>query len=115
MGWNLKQGRQDSVAPLNTTDPPSRMDSSIELLDPTRDPSHCPHFQAKVPENGRLPQAALGASHVREVFTRMGFDDKETMALIGAHCVGRCHVDRSGYHGRKLPFLKRDPLSFRGM
>lgn len=53
----------------------------------------------KVPENGRLPQAALEADHIRQVFTRMGFTDQETVALIGAHCIGRCHTDRSGYKG----------------
>jgi len=29
----------------------------------------------------------------------MGFDDKEIVALIGLHCLGRCHTDRSGYKG----------------
>jgi cytochrome c peroxidase len=29
----------------------------------------------------------------------MGFDERETVALIGAHCLGRCHTDRSGYNG----------------
>lgn len=28
------------------------------------------------PPDGRLPDAAQGASHVREVFSRMGFDDR---------------------------------------
>ena len=36
------------------------------------------------PMNGRLPDAALGAEHLREVFYRMGFDDKEIVALSGA-------------------------------
>jgi len=29
----------------------------------------------------------------------MGFNDREIVALIGAHCLGRCHKDRSGYEG----------------
>jgi cytochrome c peroxidase len=29
----------------------------------------------------------------------MGFNDREIVALIGAHCLGRCHTDRSGYKG----------------
>ena len=29
-----------------------------------------------VPPNGRLPDAAQGASHVRDVFYRMGFNDQ---------------------------------------
>lgn len=36
------------------------------------------------PMNGRLPDAALGAEHLREVFYRMGFDDKDIVALSGA-------------------------------
>lgn len=31
---------------------------------------------AKCPANGRLPDANLGAQHLRDVFYRMGFDDK---------------------------------------
>jgi len=49
--------------------------------------------------DGRLPDAALGAEHIREVFSRMGFDTREAVALSGAHCLGRCHTDRSGFEG----------------
>ncbi|CAG8765107.1 17235_t:CDS:2, partial [Acaulospora colombiana] len=52
-----------------------------------------------VPPNGRLPDAAQGQQHIREIFYRMGFNDREIVALIGAHCLGRCHGDRSGYEG----------------
>ncbi|KAI8822852.1 heme peroxidase [Fimicolochytrium jonesii] len=52
-----------------------------------------------VPPNGRLPDAALGQDHVRQIFYRMGFDDREIVALVGAHALGRCHADRSGYEG----------------
>lgn len=51
------------------------------------------------PPDGRLPNATLGASHIRDVFGRMGFNDQEMVALIGAHAVGRCHPDRSGFWG----------------
>lgn len=54
-----------------------------------------------VPPNGRLPDAAKGQDHVRDIFYRMGFNDREIVALIGAHALGRCHSDRSGYSGRK--------------
>jgi cytochrome c peroxidase len=47
----------------------------------------------------RLPDAAQGVDHVREVGTRLGFTDREWVALIGAHCFGRCHTDRSGFDG----------------
>ncbi|CAG8695459.1 13240_t:CDS:2 [Funneliformis mosseae] len=49
--------------------------------------------------DGRLPDASQGPSHVRDIFYRMGFDDREIVALVGAHALGRCHTDRSGYHG----------------
>eukprot|EP01094_Clydonella_sp_ATCC50884_P019837 TRINITY_DN396_c0_g1_i2.p1 TRINITY_DN396_c0_g1~~TRINITY_DN396_c0_g1_i2.p1 ORF type:complete len:352 (-),score=104.29 TRINITY_DN396_c0_g1_i2:392-1447(-) len=51
------------------------------------------------PPDGRLPDASQGASHVRDIFYRMGFSDREIVALAGAHVLGRCHTDRSGYSG----------------
>ena len=60
------------------------------------------------PENGRLPDAAQGPAHVREVFGRMGLDDRETVALVGAHTLGRCHIVRSGYDGK----WTTNPLKF---
>jgi cytochrome c peroxidase len=30
----------------------------------------------------------------KQIFYRMGFDDREIVALSGAHAVGRCHPDR---------------------
>jgi cytochrome c peroxidase len=51
------------------------------------------------PADGRLPDAAQGAQHVRDIFYRMGFNDREIVALLGAHSLGRCHTDRSGYDG----------------
>jgi catalase (peroxidase I) len=54
---------------------------------------------ATCPMNGRLPDAAQGAAHLRDVFYRMGFDDKDIVALSGAHTVGSCHKDRSGFDG----------------
>lgn len=63
---------------------------------------------AKCPANGRLPDASQGAEHLRQVFGRMGFGDREIVALSGAHTLGRCHVVRSGYDG---PWT-RNPLKF---
>lgn len=37
------------------------------------------------PPDGRLPDAAHGADGIRKTFYRMGFTDKEIVALIGAH------------------------------
>jgi len=49
--------------------------------------------------NGRLPDADKGSDHIRAIFGRMGFTDREMVCLIGAHAVGRCHPDRSGFSG----------------
>lgn len=49
--------------------------------------------------DGRLPDASQSVPHVKQVFYRMGFNDQEIVALLGAHCLGRCHTDRSGYKG----------------
>ncbi|KAJ3028056.1 UNVERIFIED_CONTAM: heme peroxidase [Siphonaria sp. JEL0065] len=51
------------------------------------------------PPDGRLPDAAQGQRHIRDIFYRMGFNDQEITALIGAHALGRCHKDRSGFEG----------------
>lgn len=60
-----------------------------------------------VTPDGRLPSADSGqpgadkddAAHLRAVFGRMGFNDQEIVALSGAHALGRCHVDFSGFEG----------------
>ncbi|KAJ2554695.1 heme peroxidase [Coemansia sp. RSA 1933] len=49
--------------------------------------------------DGRLPDASKGPDHVRNIFYRMGFNDQEITALVGAHALGRCHTTRSGYDG----------------
>ncbi|KAL6784691.1 hypothetical protein ACKKBF_B02810 [Auxenochlorella protothecoides x Auxenochlorella symbiontica] len=49
--------------------------------------------------DGRLPDASRDNKHVRDVFYRMGFNDQEIVALMGAHAIGRCHADRSGFVG----------------
>ncbi|GAX79031.1 hypothetical protein CEUSTIGMA_g6471.t1 [Chlamydomonas eustigma] len=57
-----------------------------------------------VTPDGRLPEADQGsppktAAALRTVFNRMGFDDREIVALSGAHALGRCHAENSGYVG----------------
>ncbi|KAK5947098.1 hypothetical protein PMZ80_001244 [Knufia obscura] len=54
----------------------------------------------KIPPRGRLPDGAQGADHIRHIFYRMGFNDQEIVALSGAHNLGRCHSDRSGFEGK---------------
>ncbi|KAJ6151526.1 hypothetical protein N7470_007123 [Penicillium chermesinum] len=49
--------------------------------------------------DGRLPDASKDQRHIRDVFGRMGFDDREMVALCGAHALGRAHTDRSGFEG----------------
>ncbi|CAG8590201.1 9792_t:CDS:2 [Ambispora gerdemannii] len=62
---------------------PGRVDADVSLTTP----------------DGRLPDAEKGAKHIRDIFYRMGFDDREIVALIGAHALGRCHPTRSGFDG----------------
>jgi len=57
-----------------------------------------------VTPDGRLPDADKGSEketlgHLRQVFRRMGFSDKELVALSGAHSLGRAHKENSGYDG----------------
>lgn len=68
------------------------------------------------PPDGRLPNADMGsdaatAQHLRDVFYRMGFDDRDIVALSGAHALGRCHEDASGYWYTKRPVAKPYPSS----
>lgn len=69
----------------------------IDVLDP-----------ALVPRNGRLPLGGRHADHIKEVFYRMGFNDQELTALIGAHTLGRTHKKYSGWDGKWTD----DPIRF---
>lgn len=65
--------------------------------------------EKKCPPNGRLPDALKDRRHIRDVFYRMGFNDREIVALIGGgHALGKCHKERSGFEG---PWTNA-PLSF---
>lgn len=64
--------------------------------------------ESNVPPNGRLPDGAQGQDHLRDIFYRMGFNDQEIVALCGAHNMGRCHMDRSGFEGAWVP----NPIRF---
>ena len=48
---------------------------------------------------GRHPDGDKGSDHLREVFGRMGLTDQDIVILSGAHTVGSCHLDRSGFDG----------------
>lgn len=64
-----------------------------------------------VTPDGRLPNADSGppladksdADHLRAIFNRMGFNDQEIVILSGAHALGRCHENASGYSGPWTP------------
>ena len=45
---------------------------------------------------------------MRDIFYRMGFNDQEIVALIGAHTLGECHKDRSGFVGPWTRFVFPD-------
>ncbi|TKY86082.1 hypothetical protein EX895_004907 [Sporisorium graminicola] len=53
----------------------------------------------KCTPDGRLPDGDKGQDHLRYIFYKMGFNDQEIVALSGAHALGRCHADRSGFDG----------------
>jgi len=51
----------------------------------------------------KLSHHCIGQDHLRNIFYRMGFNDQEIVALSGAHNLGRCHGDRSGFEGPWVP------------
>ncbi|XP_062219302.1 probable L-ascorbate peroxidase 8, chloroplastic [Phragmites australis] len=63
------------------------------------------------PPEGRLPDAGPRdpAEHLREVFYRMGLDDKGIVALSGAHTLGRSRPDRSGWGKPETKYTKGGP------
>uniref|UniRef100_A0A1J3H631 L-ascorbate peroxidase n=1 Tax=Noccaea caerulescens TaxID=107243 RepID=A0A1J3H631_NOCCA len=63
------------------------------------------------PEEGRLPDAGppSPANHLREVFYRMGLDDKDIVALSGAHTLGRSRPERSGWGKPETKYTKDGP------
>lgn len=66
-----------------------------------------------VPPNGRLPDAAIeSGSYVRKVFNRQGFNDREIVALLGAHVLGRCHRHNSGFDGPWTPSFNQFTNNF---
>lgn len=59
-------------------------------------------------KEGRHPDGDKGSDHLREVFFRMGLTDQDIVILSGAHTVGSCHLDRSGFDGA----WTEDPYKF---
>jgi L-ascorbate peroxidase len=55
-----------------------------------------PKATAPYPDGAPVPSV-----HIRNAFYRMGFDNKEIVALCGAHTIGRAFADRSGTTSRE--------------
>ncbi|XP_042516002.1 LOW QUALITY PROTEIN: probable L-ascorbate peroxidase 6, chloroplastic/mitochondrial [Macadamia integrifolia] len=63
------------------------------------------------PPEGKLPDAGppSPAGHLRDVFYRMGFGDKDIVALSGAHTLGRSRPERSGWGKPVTKYTKDGP------
>jgi len=84
----FRGGRVD--APESQAQKPGRLPGAEHGLEPG----------FELDEEGRLKGWEKTAQHIRDVFGRMGFSDKEAVALIaGGHVYGRCHTESSGYAG----------------
>ncbi|KAL1499200.1 hypothetical protein AB1Y20_013708 [Prymnesium parvum] len=85
---------------------------SIEMLGGPRVPFKVGRIDASGPEEcappGMLPDAHDTAEELRSAFNRMGFNDRERVALMGAHTLGRCQPQNSGFDGA----WTSDPLAF---
>lgn len=59
---------------------------------------------ACVGDASRLPSAQGDRAHIVDVFvTKLGFSERETAALMGAHVLGRAVQANSGYNGPWVP------------
>lgn len=53
-----------------------------------------------VPPNGRLPLGYKDAEYIRAKFDALCLDDRGIVAIMGAHALGRCHRQYSGWDGQ---------------
>lgn len=90
--------------------------TSILLAGGPRIPMRYGRRDARGPDDcakeGNLPAAGkpfpdgsvTPAEHLRKVFNRMGLEDKEIVALSGAHTIGRSRPTRSGWGKESTPY-----------
>ncbi|KAL5168659.1 L-ascorbate peroxidase 3 [Glycine soja] len=104
---NFVPGRKDSLeSPAEGRLPDAKQGKSITVL-----------IVSSPPENTWINlfkkfidvyEIISGASHLRDIFYRMGLGDKDIVALSGGHTLGKAHKDRSDFHGQ----WTKDPLKF---
>lgn len=96
---------------------------AIEVAGGPHVPLRLGRLDAPSPEactpDGRLPAAAAPfpdkaptpAQHLRNVFYRMGLNDKDIVALSGAHTLGRARPERSGFGKASTKYTANGPGS----
>ncbi|CAI5471507.1 unnamed protein product [Closterium sp. Yama58-4] len=88
---------------------------AVELAGGPKIPMKYGRVDARGPEDctpdGTLPDAGppSPADHLRKVFYRMGLDDKDIVALSGAHTLGRARPERSGWGKAETKYTKDGP------
>jgi len=87
-----------AVAIENAGGPVIAWDSGRADASPLEALKHCVKGQDRLPDADKgNPKETI--EHIRDVFYRQGFNDREAVALIGAHALGRCHEENTGYEG----------------
>ncbi|KAJ1494486.1 heme peroxidase, partial [Baffinella frigidus] len=66
---------------------------------------------AKAPFPDAAPSAA---AHLKAVFGGLGLSPSDSVALMGAHTLGRAHASRSGHAPASTPYTKAGPGRTRG-
>lgn len=94
---------------------------AVELAGGPHIPLRYGRLDAESPEDctpdGRLPAAGhpfgdgskSPAEHLRKVFNRMGLNDKDIVALSGAHTLGRVRPERSGWGKEETKYTREGP------